>query len=180
MPACPGRRIAVVGTTGSGKTTTAAEIARRLGIPHVELDALNWGPDWTPAPEDTFRQRVAERTGGETWVVDGNYRAVRDIVWGRADAVVWLDLSFPVVIGRLSWRTLRRLISREELWGTNRETWSSQFLSRDSLFLWAIKTHWRHRWEYRDLLALPEHAHLRVVHLRSPRAVRAWLDSLGS
>jgi len=174
-----GRRIAVIGTTGSGKTTTAAEIARRLRIPHVELDALNWGPNWTPASEDVMRQRAAERTVGEFWVVDGNYRAVRDIVWGRAETLVWLDLPFVVVLGRLFRRTLQRLITRQELWGTNRETWGGQFLSRDSLFLWVVKTHWRRRREYGELLSRPEHAHLQVVRLRSPRAARVWLDSLG-
>ena len=175
-----GRRIAVVGTTGSGKTTTAAEVARRLGIPHVELDALNWGPNWTSAPEEVMRQRAAERTSGDTWVVDGNYRAVREIVWGRADTVVWLDLPFLVVIVQLLRRTLHRLLTREELWGTNRETWSGQFLSRDSLFVWAIKTHWRRRREYGAAFSQPQYAHLRIVRLRSPRAVRAWLESLGS
>jgi len=174
-----GRRIAVVGTTGSGKTTTAAEIARRLGLPHIEIDALNWGPNWTPArPEDLYR-RVAERTQGTSWVIDGNYGAVREIVWGRADTLVWLDLPFLVVLGRLLKRTLQRILTREQLWGTNRETWRGQFLSRDSLFVWVVKTHWRRRRQYAGLLSHPEYAHLRVVRLRSPRAVRKWLDMLG-
>jgi adenylate kinase family enzyme len=173
-----GRRMAVVGTTGSGKTITAAEIARCLGLRHIEIDALNWGPDWTPAPAEVLRQRVAEQTLGDAWVIDGNYGAVREIVWGRADTLVWLDLPFLIVLGRLLRRTLRRVLMREELWGTNRETWRDQFLSRDSLFLWAVKTHWRRRRQYAELLALPEYAHLHVVHLRSPRALRAWLDGL--
>lgn len=173
-----GRRIAVVGTTGSGKTTTAEEIARRLGLPHIEIDALHWGPDWTPAPPEFLRQRVDEQTLGEAWVIDGNYGAVREIVWSRADTLVWLDLPFLVVMGRLLWRTLRRIVMREALWGVNRETWRAQFLSRDSLFLWAVKTHWRRRREYAELLSLPEYAQLQVVRLRSPRAVRAWLEGL--
>jgi adenylate kinase family enzyme len=174
----PGRRIAVVGTTGSGKTTVAEEIARRLGLARVELDALNWGPNWTSAAEEVLRQRAAERISGDAWVVDGNYHVVRDIVWGRAATLVWLDLPFLVVLGRLFWRTLHRVMTREELWGSNRETWRAQFLSRDSLFLWLVKTHWRRRRQYSELLTRPEYAQLHVVRLRSPRAVRAWLDSL--
>jgi len=173
-----GRRIAVVGTTGSGKTTTAAEIARRLGIPHVEIDALNWGPGWTPAPPEVLRQRVAARIQGESWVIDGNYSSVREVVWSRADTLVWLDLPFLIVLGRLVRRTLQRILTREQLWGTNRETWRAQFLSRDSLFLWVVQTHWRRRRQYTELLARPEYAHLGVVRLRSPRAMRAWLDTL--
>ena len=90
------RRIAVVGTSGSGKTTLAHRLAERLGIPHVELDALHWGPNWTPVAADLFRERVAQALSGEAWVVDGNYSRVRDIIWTRADTLVWLDYSWPV------------------------------------------------------------------------------------
>jgi adenylate kinase family enzyme len=173
-----GHRIAVVGTTGAGKTTLAEEIADRLGIPHVELDALGWGPNWTETPPEVLRQRVAESLQREQWVVDGNRSRLRDIVWGRADTLVWLDYPFLVVIGRLFRRTVRRIVRREMLWGINRETWRSQFLSRDSLFVWAVKTHWRRRRNYRRLLSQPEYAHLAVVLLRSPRATRAWLEAL--
>src|SRR5436305_799712 len=44
------QRLVVVGTSGSGKTTLAREIARRRALPHVELDALHWGPNWTEPP----------------------------------------------------------------------------------------------------------------------------------
>ena len=174
-----GQRIAVVGTTGSGKTTLARQISRRLAIPHVELDALHWGPNWTSPPVELFRERVAQALSGDTWVVDGNYGKVRDIVWSRADTVVWLDYALPVIMGRLLWRTLGRIIGREELWNENREDFRAQFLSRDSLFLWALRTYPRRRREYPLLFRTPEHAHLKVVHLRSPRAERAWLASLG-
>ena len=173
-----GRRIAVVGTTGSGKTTMARRIAQRLAINHVELDALHWGPDWTPAPIERFREHTAQALDGDAWVVDGNYGKVRDIVWSRADTIVWLDYPLLVILGRLVWRTLRRVTTREELWQGNREHFVAQFASRDSLFLWALRTYPRRRREYPMLLERPEHAHLAVVRLRSPRAARAWLASL--
>ena len=92
-----GRRIVVVGTTGSGKTTVAAELAKRLHAPHVELDALHWGPAWTEVPDDVFRERTLEAIARDSWVADGNYHQIRDILWPRADAILWLDYSFPVV-----------------------------------------------------------------------------------
>lgn len=173
-----GQRIAVVGTTGSGKTVLARELARRLGYPHVELDALQWDPGWTPAPTDVLRVRVASALDGDRWVVDGNYSRARDIIWGRADTVVWLDYALPVVLARLFRRTMKRLVTREELWGGNRESWRAQFLSRESLFLWALQTYGRRRREYPALLASPEHAHLRLVRLRSPGEAREWLSGL--
>ena len=180
--ACPssgcGRRIAVVGTTGSGKTTLAQWISGRLGIPHVELDALHWGPDWTPVPLQVFRERTARALVGDAWVSDGNYGKVRDLVWRRADTIVWLDYGLPVILGRLAWRTLRRIFTREELWSGNRERFHVQFFTRDSLFLWAFRTFPRRRWEYPLLFQRPEYAHLHVICLHSPRATRKWLENL--
>jgi adenylate kinase family enzyme len=173
-----GRRIAVVGTTGSGKTMLARQIAQRLAITHVELDAVHWGPNWTPIPIEIFREHTAQALSGDAWVVDGNYGKVRDIVWHRADTVVWLDYALPVILGRLLWRTLRRTITQEELWHGNRERFLTQFSSRDSLFLWALRTYPRRRREYPMLFKEPEYVHLAVVHLRSPRAARAWLAGL--
>src|SRR5579859_8182423 len=111
----PGRRIVVVGTSGSGKTTMASTIARFLGIPHVELDALHWGPRWTEAPLGVFRERVDQALSHEAWTVDGNYSKVRDIVWRRADTVVWLDYPLWLIMQRLALRTAGRIISRQEL-----------------------------------------------------------------
>lgn len=172
------RRIIVIGTTGSGKTTTARAIAARLGIPHVELDALNWGSNWTEAPREIFRQRVTEAVAGDTWVVDGNYSKSRDIVWPRADTVVWLDLSLWVILWRLFRRTIARTLTREELWSGNRERLRTAFLSRDSIFVWALQTYGRRRRSYPLLLSRPEHAHLTIVRLRSPRAASSWLSAL--
>lgn len=169
------RRIAVVGTSGSGKTTMARRLAEGLGVPHIELDALHWGPGWMPRSVEEFRQRTAEALASEAWTTDGNYSQVRDLVWSRADTVVWLDLPLPVVLWRVILRTILRVARREELWGGNRENVRNSFFSRDSIILWALKTYRRRRREYPLLLSRPEYGHLRVVHLRSPRQARRWL-----
>ncbi len=172
------RRIAGVGTTGSGKTTLAGQIAARVGIPHVELDAIHWGEEWSHAPADVFRQRLVRSVQGEVWVTDGNYGEVRGIIWARAGTVVWLDYSLPVILWRVIWRTLRRTIRREELWSGNRERFREAFTSRDSIILYALQTYVPRRREYPAEFARPEYAHLRVVHLRSPQAARRWLEIL--
>lgn len=171
----PGRRVIVVGTSGSGKSTLAAELARRLGCEHTELDALHWEENWTEAEEEVFRDRVRQVAGGESWVADGNYGKVRDVLWPRADTLVWLDYPRPVIMWRLLWRTLARTLGGRQLWNGNRERFSAQFLSKQSLFLWAWNTQPLIRQRYPALLKQPEHAHLRVVRLRTPGEAERWL-----
>jgi adenylate kinase family enzyme len=172
-----GQRIAVVGTTGSGKTTLARQISQRLIIVHVELDALYWEPNWTPALTGRLRERITQALTGNQWVVDGNYSIVRDIVWHRADTVVWLDYPLPIIMSRLLQRTWRRVVLQEELWNGNRETWQTTF-SRDSILLWALQTYRKNRNTYSTLITQPEYSHLQVVHLQSPKTADAWLAKL--
>ena len=174
------RRVSVVGTTGSGKTTLAMALSARLGAPYVELDAIRHQPGWVELPDEEFRARVAERVSAERWVVDGNYGGVgvRPLVWSRADTVVWLDTSLPVILARLFRRTTGRIIRREELWNGNRETFRNAFLSRQSLFIWAFRTYWRRRRLMPQWLA--PYPHLRVVRLRGAGEAERWLASLDS
>ncbi|MBW4459777.1 MAG: adenylate kinase [Nodosilinea sp. WJT8-NPBG4] len=170
-------RISIVGTTGSGKTTLARQVAQRCLLSHVELDALQWEPNWTPGEPQVFRDRVRLALSGDRWVVDGNYSAVRDIVWEKADTVVFLDYPFGLVMGRLLRRTWRRSLHQEELWNGNRETFRQSFFSRDSILVWLLRTYWKKRKQYPALFQQPEYAHLSTVHLRSPKAAEEWLLS---
>jgi adenylate kinase family enzyme len=166
-------KIAVVGTTCSGKTTVARRLAEQLGVPHVELDALHWGPGWSEPTAEAFRARVEESLAVDGWVADGGYHGkLGDLVLERAELVVWLDPPLWTILRRLSARTLRRIRGREELWGGNRETWRGAFLSRDSLFLWALKTHRPRRQRYEDRLQRFD-----VVRLRSAAEAEAWLTT---
>lgn len=171
-------RVVIVGTTGSGKTTLAGQLAARLQVPHIELDALHWDPGWTPAPPDVFRQRVAAAVNSDAWVVDGNYAAMRDLVWNRATTIIWLDYPLRVIPWRLLWRTLRCVATGQELWNGNRERLALQFFSRESLFLWALQSHPRQRRQYPALLAEARYRHVNTVRLRSPTATRIWLAAV--
>ena len=173
-----GKRVVVIGTSGCGKTTFARKLASKIGAAYIELDRLHWEPDWTEAPNDVFRHRIAAELGQANWVVDGNYGKVRDLVWSQADTIVWLDYSWIVVMVRLFWRTMSRLIKQEELWSGNRETWRTQFLSHDSLFLCALRTFPKHRREYPLLFTREEFKHLSVIRLRSPKEGEAWLSRI--
>ena len=163
----------MIGSTGSGKTTVARALAQRLGVPHVELDALFWQPGWVETPPDEFRARVAARLDAhDSWVVDGNYNSrLGTSVLEHADQIVWLDLPFRVTFWRLLRRTVRRLRVHELLWGDNSETFRGAFLSRDSILLFALKTYRRGRRARAQLVAGYPH-----VRLRSVRDVSRYLE----
>jgi adenylate kinase family enzyme len=174
----PYRRVNVVGTSSAGKTTFARKLATRLGVPHVELDALHWGPNWTEAEPAVMRQRSADAIAGDGWVVDGNYSVVRDLVWARAEAVIWLDFPLRTVLWRYAGRTRRRIATGEELWpGTgNREALGRNVIGRESLLWWILGTYRRRRREYPERLAA--HPRLHAVRLRSPAEADRWLAEL--
>lgn len=172
------QRISVVGTSGSGKTTLARQVSQILSIPHIELDTLHWEPNWVEVPDEVMRSRAIEALSFDSWVVDGNYSEVRDIVWTKADTVVFLDYSFLVVMNRLLRRTLWRSITQQKVCNGNRESLRKAFFSRDSILLWMLQTYSRNRKNYPALLQKPEYAHINLVHLISPQTAKDWLRSL--
>jgi adenylate kinase family enzyme len=202
------QRLALIGLTGTGKTVLARALAQRLNIPHLELDALYWGPNWTVRPTAEFRAAVKQAIAEPCWIADGSHSEVRDIIWRRATTLIWLDYQLSVVMWQLFKRTSCRIIGRQELWSGNRETWRNHILSRrlrrsrgdDTLgrgtvlenrggtssprarlpaALHGLLTYHQHyRQTFERLLAEPEHAHLSVLRLRSPQDAEQWLATV--
>jgi adenylate kinase family enzyme len=170
------RRVVVIGMSGAGKSTVARRLAQLLELRHIELDALYWGPQWTPRP--AFPDAVQAALQADGWVVDGNYGSVRDLVWPRATALVWLNLPFTRVLWQVVGRTLHRARTREVLWSGNRESWRRTFFSRESILWWVLTMHHRRRREHaaRRDAAGPEGPVW--IELRSPRQIEAWLRTL--
>ena len=179
------RRVAVVGSSGAGKSRLAGSLAERIGAPVIELDELMHGPGWTPAPTPEFRAMViaaiAEADGASGgWVAPGNHRNVSDITQRRADTIVWIDLPRRVSMWRLLRRSLRRAITREELWGGNRESLRN-LISRDpdrNILLWAWRHHPLYQEVYEGYATGDFWSHATVHRLRSRSEVGGLLASV--
>ena len=172
------RRVVVIGSSYSGKTTLAKQIAGELGAQHIELDAIHWMPNWVQRPPEELRKLTAVAVARDRWVVDGNYQSVRDIVWERATTVIWLDYSFPVVFYRALRRTLSRSLTGQELFSGNRESLGKAFLSKESILLWVITTFHRRRREFQQIIRNDVFPSLKFVHLRSQRETDRLIGSI--
>ena len=163
----PMERVVVIGTSCSGKTTFASQLADKLAIAHTELDVLHWLSDWQMRPLEEFRSSVKEVVQKDRWVVDGNYSEVRDITWSRATHLVWLNYPFRTVFSRALSRTLRRVVTREELFAGNRESLGRALFNPDSIVWYVLRTYRRRRREYPQLFQLPQNKHLEIVELQN-------------
>ncbi|MEU9414855.1 AAA family ATPase [Streptomyces sp. NPDC048272] len=168
------QRVLVVGISGAGKSTLARALGRRLGLPYHEVDALHFGgPGW--AVSETYVADMERIAATGLWVLDSSGPpAVRDLLWARADTVVWLDHRRSVVMRRVVLRSLRRSLSRERLFNGNREAWR-EWLRADHPVWWAWSRYAGRRAEIGGRAADPRFAPLRVVRLRTPEEADAWL-----
>jgi len=154
-------------------------LADHLDIPHLELDSVFHQEEWTPLPAEEMKAEVGRFISGDRWVIDGNYPVVSEMIWQRADTVVWLDLSRGRAISRLVRRTVWRGLRRAELWNGNREDLRNivKREPEENLLLWAWTRHVGLRERYE--VASDTYGHVTVHRLRDPREVDRFLQGIG-
>ncbi|MDC1175487.1 hypothetical protein OAT67_08815 [Bacteriovoracaceae bacterium] len=175
------KKIIILGTTGSGKSTFAKKLSLQLGIPNIQLDLLFWKENWTYCDDPEFFSKIENATQGDTWIVDGNYSRTRHLTWPKADTIIWIDLPFWKTIYQNVSRSVKRAISQEELWPNtgNKESFSRMF-SKESIILWLLKTYKKNRKRYLKAMELEEFSHINFIRLRSRKEIDSFLKGLSN
>lgn len=160
-------RISIVGTTGSGKSTLAKKLSNKLNIPYFELDQFFWDKNWTPVSKEEFERRVRETASKDDWIIDGNYKVVRDIIWKNPTHIIWLNYSFTRTLFRSLNRSLKRIIRKEELFAGNIETFQKTFFSKDSILLYFFKSYHKKKKRYKKLLPKMQKQNIKIIEINS-------------
>lgn len=172
------KRISVVGSSCSGKSTFSKDLAQRLSIDYIELDQLHWLPDWVELPDDEFLDLVDKATTKNSWVVDGNYSVTREIIWSKATTVIWLNHSFSFILCRSITRSIKRIVTKEELFSGNIESFKQTFLSRDSIIIWVLKTFHSKRRRYERLFSQQNSHACNLIELRGQKQVDEFFKNI--
>ncbi len=164
------KTIGLVGTSGAGKTTLAKELAKRMGTIFIEIDAIRHKENWQRATDSEFQEGIEKQIGNnESWVIDG---VVGDPMGERLDLILWLDLPLHVKLNRAIKRSLKRIVTKEEIWNGNRESWYGAFLAPDGVVPFMFRAHFRHRRN------MPKSTHFyKVKRLKTAAEVDDWLSN---
>ncbi|MCG0065999.1 adenylate kinase [Streptomyces tricolor] len=171
------RKIALFGPPATGKTTLARWLSAELGHPHTDLDDILFTPDG-PLPLPEFRRQAGEVTQADAWIVEGNFSKLADVVWHRADVLVWLDFPLPLIMYRIVRRSLCQLTGHDDSPQAQRLTWSKAFFNRRSLLRTAIRKYRNNRPRYAQQVSETAALGVKVVRLRSPHEVLRWREDV--
>jgi adenylate kinase family enzyme len=180
MPEDLMRRINVIGTSGSGKSTFSRRLSDKLNYPYLEMDKMFWKENWVESSNEEFFSKLKHHVSQSTWVLDGNYNKTISIKWAEVDTIIWIDYSFTRTVYQAIKRATIRSITKQELWeGTgNVETIRKSFFSKQSIILWTLKTYKKNRISYQALFNNVNYKHINFVRLTSPKMATKFLNEL--
>lgn len=174
------KRINVVGSSGSGKSTFSRQLAEVLACPYLEMDAMFWKANWQESSDEEFYAKLENALNHEAWVLDGNYNRSIPIKWAKVDTVIWIDYSLSRTIYQAIKRALYRSITKQELWANtgNVETVRKSFFSKDSMILWTLTNYQKIRSRYLNVFADPQYQHINFIRISSPKMAKAYLKNI--
>ena len=100
------RRVLVIGSGGSGKSTVAARLGELLELEVNHLDKFYWRAGWVEPARDEWIKTVTELMDKDSWVMDGNYSGTLELRLRKCDTIVFLDLPRVLCL----WRIVKRFL----------------------------------------------------------------------
>lgn len=169
--------INVVGGPGSGKSSLARGLADALNIFYIELDSINWLENWESMGESKFRNEIStlisEHEDG--WVVDGSYhQRLGELVRDKADTIVFLKIPLFITVPRVFVRSIRRIVTKELLWGKNQETLKGAM----NLLWWTAKYHRERKAKMKQLAKELESTDTKYYEFTRNKHAREWLKDV--
>ena len=151
------KRVVVIGSGASGKSTLAVELGEVTGLPVIELDKLFWRAGLVATSWDQWTEVQQDLVKEDRWILDGDlgsYDAI-EVRLRAADTVIFLDFSLV----RCAWRAIRR--------------------SRERVDFWLLLLRYRRQSRPFLMKAICDHARHATVHvLRNPQAVRRFVANV--
>ncbi|TYS60552.1 DNA topology modulation protein [Bacillus infantis] len=167
------KRIIILGSGGSGKSTFAVQLGHTLDIPVTHLDALYWGPGWVKTPEDEWQEKQKKYLKEKSWIIDGNFSSSLDLRIKAADTIIFLDLPRYICLFRALKRSLRDYgKTRPDMGEGCREKFDLKFLK------WVWNFPQKGRKKIINRLNSPTVQDKTIIHLRSPRSVENFLKNI--
>ena len=160
------KKIVVVGTSGSGKSTLGRALSKKFNIPHIEMDHLYWGKNWSV--NANFRELLEKQLQIPQWIICGNYlKVIKNITSIQVNIVIWLDYPFYLVFWRALKRGIKHIYTGEKICGDNTET-LRKFLSKDSILWWVVQTYHRRKSDYQLLMSQNNQTSM-IIRVKSPK-----------
>lgn len=172
------KRIVIIGTSCSGKTTFAEKLSSVINIQHIQLDELHWLPRWQERDDAEFRQLTRQAVQGDNWVLDGNYSITRDIVWPRATIIIWLNYPLLLVFYQAIKRSIIRAVTKKTVCAGNTESLRQTFFSKDSMILYVLQTHQKRQKQYPQILANEANKNTQIIVCKSRREAELILSKI--
>lgn len=93
------KRIVILGSSGTGKTTLCRMLAGKLQMKPLHLDSVYWEKDWNNIDKqqfDLFMKNYLSKN--KQWVIDGNYSNNKHFTYrlNLADTIIFLDFGRQV------------------------------------------------------------------------------------
>lgn len=134
------KKIFVIGSSCSGKTTLVKRLNEFLQYKWVDLDNLHWLPNWQERPDAVFVELIhSEIMCQERWIVSGGYHSLtEDNLWQDADTIIWLNYSLSLILYRYFTRTYRRVRFKEKCCNGNIQTWRRAISIEDNLLQYIL------------------------------------------